>query len=63
MVFAGDVKNPIWIGKASEIPNIVNKEFWAILELYRWWKMGAYKLDMDSDVLEAEGIRTIEETI
>ena len=63
MVFAGDVKKPIWIGKVSEIPDFVNDEFWSFLELWRWWKVGAYKLDMNSKILEAEGIRTIEENM
>ena len=61
MAFAGDVKSPLWVGKAGDIPNIVDNEFWYMLELWRWWKMGAYKIDLDSDMREALGIRAIEE--
>ena len=55
--------NPPWAGKVKEIPDIVDKSFWEILDKWRWWKVGAIKIDLDTDAYDAVGIRAIQENI
>ena len=55
--------DPVWAGKAKEIPDIVDKKFWYMLEKWRWWKLGTFKISGETNATEALSIRAIQENI
>lgn len=61
LVFVGDVKKPIWVGKWKDLIKMIDNTFYEIIEIYRWYLVGAVKIDGNSDYMKAIGIRTLNE--
>ena len=62
MFFVGDVNNPLAIGKKGEIMKLLDADFFALLELYRWFKSGMLNVDMRTDAAYVTmGIRAFSE--
>jgi len=62
LVFAGDVKNPLWIGKAKEADKFLSEEWYCCLDLWTWFESGMYKPNLKEDSMKlCCGIRVITE--
>jgi hypothetical protein len=58
MYFVGDYKNPIAVGRKGDIMSVIDSDFFALLDLYRWFRAGLTKIDIDTaPAYQAVGIR------
>ena len=64
LYFVGDVKRPFATGKKGELFDMVDDEFFEILDLYKWHKCGMINLDIEKHAYKAlRGVRALREYI
>jgi len=62
LYFVGNVKNPVAIGKKGELFDLVDEEFFEILDLYRWHKCGMMKIEVEKHpAIVCNGVRALME--
>lgn len=60
MYFLGDFKKPVAIGKKGDLWKNLDNEFYEILEIWRWMRIGMLKVDIrDLPCNIALGLRSL----
>ena len=58
----GNVKNPLTIGNKGEIMDLLDSEFFLLLDKYRWFRSGMLKVDVNKEpAYLSTGIRAFSE--